>query len=455
MSADQLLITLWKRKWIVILTVLIATLATYVVSRSLPKVYEAEATLFVGNQSNASNDFEAIQSAQVLARTYAELIQSENVADLVAEELPGDETAGELLGRMSFSPISDTQLLVVSAEGDSPEEAADLANTYAQTFVEYADEELSTETNGEVSVADQAQPPAAPVRPRPTLYAAVMFVFALFLGAGLALLRDRLDTRLGSEDDLARELNVPVLARVPSIARRRLSRSREQRFLEAFRVLRTNIAFLSPQEPLSSVVVASAAAAEGKSTCSLALARVMAEQGRRVLVIEGDLRRPALARMYELSDPALKGFTHYLALGWRFEEVVHETPVPNVFLMPAGAVPPNPSTLLRPDSLQHLLAEASEWADFVIVDSPPLSAGADATILAHAVGTVMFVVNHRRGSRAKVTAAIRQLRQTDANIAGLIVNEVAGSEDYDRYYGDAVPGDGSALDPLTTAPPPS
>ena len=337
MSADQLLITLWKRKWIVILTVLIATLATYVVSRSLPKVYEAEATLFVGNRSDASNDFEAIQSAQVLARTYAELIQSENVADLVAEELPGDETAGELLERMSFSPISDTQLLVVSAEGDSPEEAADLANTYAQTFVEYADAELSTETNGEVSVADQAQPPAAPVRPRPTLYAAVMFVFALFLGAGLALLRDRLDTRLGSEEDLARELDVPILARVPSIARRRLSRSREQRFLEAFRVLRTNIAFLSPQEPLSSVVVASAAAAEGKSTCSLALARVMAEQGRRVLVIEGDLRRPALARMYELSDPALKGFTHYLALGWRFEEVVHETPVPNVFLMPAGA----------------------------------------------------------------------------------------------------------------------
>ena len=182
---------------------------------------------FVGNQSNAANDFEAIQSAQVLARTYAELIQSENVADLVAEELPGDETAGELLERMSFSPISDTQLLVVAAEGDSPEEAADLANTYAETFAQYADDELSAETNGEVSVADRAQP--RPRRPAgPTLYAAVMFVFALFLGAGLALLRDRWTRALGSEDDLARELNVPVLARVPSIARRRLSRSRER-----------------------------------------------------------------------------------------------------------------------------------------------------------------------------------------------------------------------------------
>ncbi|MGH3019358.1 MAG: polysaccharide biosynthesis tyrosine autokinase [Gaiellaceae bacterium] len=441
MSADQLLLTLWRRKWIVLLTVVVATAATYVVSRGLPKVYAAEATLFVGNRSDATSDFEAIQSAQVLARTYAELIQSGNVADRVADELPAGDTADEILERTSFRPISDTQLLVVEAEGDSPEEAAELANTYAETFAAYASDELAAETNGQVTVADRAQPASAPVRPRPTLYAAVMFVFALFLGAGLALVRDRLDTRLGSEDELSRELGVPILARVPSIARRRLSRSREQRFLEAFRVLRTNLAFLSPQVPLSSVVLASASPAEGKSTSSIALARVMAEQGRRVLLIEGDLRRPALARLYELGDPALKGLTHYLALGWRFEEVVHETSVPNVFLMPAGAVPPNPSTLLRPEALKHLLTEASEWADFVIVDSPPLSAGADATILAHAVGTVIFVVNHRRGSRAKVTAAIRQLRQTEANIAGLIVNEMAGSEDYDRYYGDPAAAD--------------
>ena len=190
---------------------------------------------------------------------------------------------------------------MVAAEGDSPEEAADLANTYAETFAQYADDELSAETNGEVSVADRAQPPAAPVRPRPTLYAAVMFVFALFLGAGLALLRDRMDTRLGSEDDLARELNVPVLARVPSIARRRLSRSREQRFLEAFRVLRTNIAFLSPQAALQRRR-GQRGRRRGEVHVLVALARVMAEQGRRVLVIEGDLRRPG-ARAACTSSP--------------------------------------------------------------------------------------------------------------------------------------------------------
>jgi succinoglycan biosynthesis transport protein ExoP len=455
MSADQLLLTLWRRKWIVLLTVLLATSATYAASLQLPKVYSAGATLFVGNRSDAGSDFEAIQSSQVLARTYAELIQSPNVAAAVADALPGDETAAGILERTSFRPISDTQLLVVRAEGDSPAEAAELANVYARTFADYVETELPAATKGEVTVADAAQPPASPVRPRPTLYTAVMLVFALFLGAGLALLRDRLDTRLGSEDELARELGVPVLARVPTLGgRRRLARGREQRFLEAFRILRTNIAFLSPQTPLGSVVLASASPSEGKSTSALALARVMAEQGRRVLVIEGDLRRPALARMYELDDPVLKGLTHYLALGWRFEEVVHETPVRNVFVVPAGAVPPNPSTLLRPDALKTLLADATDWADFVIVDSPPLSAGADATILAHAVGTVIFVVNHRRGSRARVTAAIRQLRQTDATIAGLIVNEIAGADDSERYYGEVDPTE-ALSGPLTATRPPA
>jgi capsular exopolysaccharide synthesis family protein len=158
--------------------------------------------------------------------------------------------------------------------------------------------------------------------------------------------------------------------------------------------------------------------------------------------------------MYELGDLSSKGVTHYLALGWRFEEIVRETPVRNVHLIPAGAIPPNPSTLLRPDALQHLIAEASEWADFVIVDSPPLSAGADASILAHAVGAVIFVVNHRRGSRAKVTSAIRQLRQTEASIAGLIVNEMPSLDGYDRYYGEVAAGD-ALPESLTTSRPSS
>lgn len=420
------------------LTVIVATMATYLVGRELPKVYTAQATLFVGDRGQANSDFEAIQSAQVLARTYAELIQSRNVARLVADRLPGDESADSVLGNTSFRPVSDTQLIVVSAEGESPGEALTLARTYATVFTSYAAEELEGATNGRVSLADPPHTSSAPIRPRPTLYAAVMFVLSLFLGAGLALLRDRLATRLGTEEELSHELGVPALARVPALPRRRLGLSRErhaeQRFLEAFRVLRTNLAFLFPQDEFSSLAVASAAPGEGKSTCAMALARVIAEQGRRVIVIEGDMRRPALSVIYNLDGPEPKGLMHYLTLGADFDQVVHATPFPNVWLVPAGDVPPNPSTLLQKGTLPRLVRKASERADVVIVDSPPLSAGADASILAHAVGGVLLVVNHKRSSRTNAVGAVRQLRQTEIPIMGFVLNEVPSTEFYDRYY---------------------
>lgn len=439
MQSDQLLITLWRRKWIIVLTAIVATTASYFVSAELPKVYSASATLFVGDRVGVNNDFEAIQSAQVLAKTYAELIQSRNVATEVALALPGELGAGEILERMTFRPVRETQLIVVSAEGDSPTAAIMLANTYASVFADYARDQLEDQTNGTVAIADRAQTSGAPIRPQPVLYSAIMLVLSLFLGAGLALLRDRLDTRLRSEDGLSAELGVPVLGRAPAVSRRRMGRAAkqgfsEERFLEAFRVLRTNLAFLS-QEPMSRFVVASSAPGEGKSTCAMALAQVIGEQSSRVIVIEGDLRRPSLAASYGIDRKSVAGVTHYLALGAEFEDVVHETAVPMVYLIPAGAIPPNPSTLLNEQGVEKLVRQASAWADFVIVDSPPLSAGADASILAHVVGNVLFVVNRRRSVRSHVFDAVARLRQAEASIAGFVVNEVPPGESY-SYYGD-------------------
>jgi len=453
MSSDQLLITLWRRKWIIALTVIVATTASYFLSAELPKVYSARATLFVGDRVSVNNDFEAIQSAQVLAKTYAELIQSRNVATQVAEALPGDLGPGRLLGRMTFRPVRETQLIVVEAEGPSPGAATTIADTYASVFASYAATRLEAQTNGKVSIADRAQTSGVPIRPQPKLYAAIVFVLSFFLGAAVALLRDRLDTRLRSEDDLSTALGLPVLGRVPALSRRQ-SRAivqgfREQPFLEAFRVLRTNLAFLS-QEPISRLVVASSSPSEGKSTSAMALAQVLGEQTNRVVVIECDLRRPSLATSYGLDRWPLAGVTQYLAVGEAFENVVHKTSVPSVYLVPAGAVPPNPSTLLSEEGVKRLVDDACNWADFVIVDSPPVSAGADTSILAHVVGNVLFVVNRRRSARSKVFDAVARLRQAEATMAGFVMNEVPAGESYDYYYSGKGHDNGAA--PSVVAP---
>ncbi len=174
MTLEEALRALWRRKWIVVLTVLVVTFATYLISSWLPAVYSSRATLYVKDTSTAANDFEAIQSAQVLAKTYAELIQSENVADDVASQTPGDETGGELLDRVSFEPLPDTQLVVITAEDNTAAGAAELADTYASVFTDYSSADaLGQEIEGEVTIADPAATPSSPVRPRPSLYAAV------------------------------------------------------------------------------------------------------------------------------------------------------------------------------------------------------------------------------------------------------------------------------------------
>lgn len=435
MSAENTLSILWRRKWIVALTVLVATLGTYFIARSLPKVYTAEATLFVGDRGSRNSDFEALQSAQVLAKTYAELIQSEAVAEEVAAATPDpDDDADELLGKMEFKPVTDTQLIVIAAEGSSPAEAAGRANTYGRVFVDYARQRLASQTQSELTLADEATEPGSATRPRPALYAAIAFVASLFLGGALALLRDRLDTRFGDDEQISRELEVPVLARVPTAARRGRDPVQAQHFLETFRVLRTNLRFLRPSERMSSFLVTSAGASEGKSTSAMALARSFAEQGDRVVILEGDLRRPSLLEQLKQPPDRLKGVVQYLVLDSTFDEVVHETSVLNVFVVPAGVVPPNPSVLLQTDGLRDLVNDAGEFADVVIIDSPPLSAGADASILANAVDAILFVVNFRHTRRTRAIQAVRQLRQAGGDIAGLIINEVSRGDQYDAYY---------------------
>ena len=452
MQAAEFLRTLWSGRWIILATVVIATTATYVVSARAPKVYEATSTLFVGDRGKTLDDFSALQSAQSLTKTYAELIQSENVADRVAGELSGDESGSQLLSRLSFRPITETQLIVLTAEGRTARGAAVLANRYAERFIDYARTNLSTRTRSEISLVDQAQPPRGPVRPRPLLYSAIMLFVSIFLGIGLALLRTQFDRSLGDDEELGRTLDVPVLTRVPTVSSRKLA-AKEDQFLEAFRILRANISFLSPSSPVRSVLITSAEPSEGKTTVSIALARVLGEQGQRVLLIEGDLRRPALSQALDLRGEQWHGLAQYLAQNLTLLEVAHTTTIDNVWLVPAGAMAPNPSVLLQPSTLQQLMTEALGWADFVIVDSPPVSAGADSPILANTVGNVLFVANAQRSRRTRVIAAVRALRQAGAHVAGLIINGVQDGGSYSYYdYSDRSPRNRNRLAEELAAP---
>jgi capsular polysaccharide biosynthesis protein len=192
------LAALWRHKYILITTVLVFVGVTAFLSKVvLEKEYEATATMWV-TQTQDTQSFDAVQAGQVLARTYSDVIESENVAGRVAAVLPFEATRGEVKQSVRVEDVPETQLLEITAVGDEPGRAQILANTYAETVTDYARTELRGAEGSSISLADRAVFPAQPARPRPTLYTMLAGILGLVVGSALALLAAVLDRRVHS-----------------------------------------------------------------------------------------------------------------------------------------------------------------------------------------------------------------------------------------------------------------
>jgi succinoglycan biosynthesis transport protein ExoP len=426
------LAALWRHKYILITTVLVFVGVTAFLSKVvLEKEYEATATMWV-TQTQDTQSFDAVQAGQVLARTYSDVIESENVAGRVAAVLPFEATRGEVKQSVRVEDVPETQLLEITAVGDEPGRAQILANTYAETVTDYARTELRGAEGSSISLADRAVFPAQPARPRPTLYTMLAGILGLVVGSALALLAAVLDRRVHSAEELAEIAGVPILAQV-ALARNRRARQLNQ---EAYRVLRTNLDFVRPGQPLRSVAVVSPSESEGKSSAVLNLARAIAETGDTVVVVEGDMRRPTLqaALVPEVSEPLMPGLSNYLSGLAELSDVLYPTDHPLITFLPSGPMPPAASALLDTERGQTVLRRLADIADVTVVDTPPLSVGADASLLASSASETIAVVDLQRSSKKALRSAFGQLRLVGAELVGLILNRVRETGGESAYY---------------------
>jgi succinoglycan biosynthesis transport protein ExoP len=435
MKKDTPLAIVLRRKWIVIFTFVVVVATAAAVSVSLDKVYGASARLLV-TISQGAQSFDTVQAGQATARSYSEIIDSPNIAKRVADRLGADPQNIE--NAMSFEQIPDTQLIKVSAEAPNPGRAKQIADAYAQVFIEYARANLGKTTGASITLADSAPRPTAASRPQPTLYVLASALFAIVLGTALALLRERLDSRLRTAEEVEASFDIPVLARIP---RRGRSDTSISAFKEANRLLRTNLQFAKGGMSLRSVAIVSAAQGEGKTTTAAGLALAAVEFGAKVLAVEGDLRRPALqeALAPEASEPLQPGFSNYLVGSADIDEVVFPTTTPNVEFLPPGPLPPSPAPLLESERAQSLVDDLLTRSDFVIIDCPPLSVGADASVISQWVDGVIMVVDLKRSMDRTVRGAIRQLEAVQAPLLGFVINRdpAVSSTHYEYYVPDA------------------
>ncbi|MBT9152749.1 MAG: Tyrosine-protein kinase YwqD [Firmicutes bacterium] len=206
------------------------------------------------------------------------------------------------------------------------------------------------------------------------------------------------------------------------------------RIAESYRVLRTNLQFSSLDKPLRTLVLTSTAPAEGKSTTVANLSIAFAQTGSKVLLIDADLRRPSLHKVFQISNQV--GLTNLLVQNAPSELALREVGVPNLRVVTSGPIPPNPSEVLGSLRMRELLATLAQSFDYIIMDTPPVLAVADSTILASLVDGVVLVVAAAEVSVDKVKKAKAQLDGVRAHLLGVVLNgfEHEASEDYYYYY---------------------
>jgi capsular exopolysaccharide synthesis family protein len=495
--------TLQRGLWIVVLTAAAATaLAVFLSERQRP-LYRASSAVFLNTQNLAatlSNVSLPYTDPTRLAQTQSDLARLPAVAERAAAAARVGRTADDLLGESSVSTTTNSDLLSFSVTDRERRVAARLATSYARAYTGYrrqldtntlvrarneieqrmaelvasrqrgtslyrdlADKDQQLRTM-ELLMASNAQVvrPAvgtAQVQPRPTRNAVLGFVLGLVLGLGLVFLRDTLDTRIRNSAEVEERLGLPLLGRLPEPPRRLRARdalimleSPAAAEAESFRILATNLDFVNLDRQARTIMITSAVGGEGKSTTAANLAVALARAGRRVVLVDLDLRRPNLERFFvprQSPTVGAPGLTHIILGRATLDQALMPVPILDspdretgngavsglLEVLTAGPVVSNTAQFFASQALGDLLARLEERADVVLIDSSPLLHVSDTIALSAKVDALVVVTNLRIVRRPVLNELARVLDSAPVVKLGFVVAGAKAEEAYGYGYG--------------------
>lgn len=361
-----------------------------------------------------------------------------------------DQTIASMKGQSERYPPLEAQELRLSANVDLQQKMyVDLQSQLQMARIaESAD-------GGTVRIIDAAMLPTYAVSPNRRRAFFMSIALGLAMGIGIAVLLERLDDSVRSPTELSDSYQLPVLGLIPAINSGELVSSDagdatglsrivthadpRSPVAEAYRSLRTNLAFTRMQRGLRSLLLTSPGPADGKSTTVANLAITFAQQGQRTLLIDADLRRAVLDKTFGVARAP--GLTDVIIGEATLAESVHETQVPNLSVLTSGQLPPNPSELLGSSAMRDVLAQMEDSYDVVLFDSPPLLAVTDAAVLSTIVDGTIVIARMGATQRRALWRAVSQLRAVSANVLGGVLNDLRaevspyyGGEGYYYYY---------------------
>lgn len=427
--------------------------------------YQSTTQLYVSVRGDGQAIGELAQGSNVARQsvsTYAAIVTTESVLGPVIKDLKLDLSSGALAAKIQASAPASQSLIKLTVNGSDAQQTADVANAIGKSLKNVVETDLEASTvEGAPSLVslNTVQPavvPATPVSPRVPLNIILGTLAGLVVGIGMAILKFTLDTRIHSLHDVEQVTDVPMLGGITydsDASKRPLivhSDPRSPR-AESFRTLRTNLQFLavsdSDQKHAHTFVISSAGASEGKSTTSANLALALAETGSRVLLIDGDLRMPAVAKYMGIEGGV--GLTDILIGKVEVADVLQRWGRDELYVLPSGKIPPNPSELLGSRAMDELLEVTGEYFDYVIIDSPPILLVTDAAVVGKRTNGVLLVAASGSTRKQSLAGAVNSLQAAGGNLRGIVMTMLPtkGPDSYaygaygayGAYTGDQLP----------------
>lgn len=419
--------------------------------------YQSRTQLYVSVRSGAGTTSDMVQGANFsrqIVNSYVDVIKTGVVLEPVVNELGLEMSASALGTHITAASPANTALINITASSPSPEQAAQIANAVGESFKNVVQTELEPDQESGMSpvnltTTQVALEPSSPVSPNVLMNILLGLLVGFVLGVGVAVLRAALDTRIYSLRDVEAVTDKPLLGGIledQDVKKQPLviKNKPHSAIAESFRTLRTNLQFLNVGRSSSVFVISSAKPGEGKSTTAVNLSLTLAEAGSRVALVEADLRLPRVSKYLGVEGGA--GLTDILIGNADLNDVLQRWGRTQMYYLPAGRIPPNPSELLGSPEMDRIITELEDSFDYVIIDAPPALAVTDAAVVAHGRAGVLIAVASGSTKKPELHAALSTLDNADANVVGVVVTMLPDKAVYGYGYGNYGYGDASKVD---------
>ncbi len=456
LDIKQLWSVLRRRILPVAVSAVIAGAAGFAAAKFLvPKKYESSAMLYVENNQNTGEtlNINDITAAQKLVNTCQIIFQSNKMLDSVIFELDLPYTKEELSKMISVTSVNSTEVMRVTAESGDPELSADIVNV----LVELArDEFMRVIKSGSIEVVEYGEIADKPSSPGVVLFSAGGFIIGAAAAYIFFFARELLSVTVTPADDLAKIYDIPVFAEIADFegssggkygyggyggaakgssgAKKRKSISSGKRYIldentpfvisEAYRAARTNLMFSTAAAGKNIISFTSAVPGEGKSTTCANMSIAFADMGKKVLLIDCDMRKPTVQTAFKLN--ASKGLSSVLGGFCQAEDAIVKNVKPSLDVITSGPIPPNPTELIGSEAMRRLLEVYSEKYDYILMDTPPINVVTDSQLLNGIIGGHVFVVRENSTTHPDIAEALEKVSLANGRKLGFIKSFCGG-----------------------------